>query len=313
MLEIILSSKKPVLVEVLNAKAEVSSIKQKYITFDAPVNFNFKYNFLGENSIVYNAEFSFTNNNLVCNNPHIKVVCFEQNKYLVQILQQNSFFLQKKVKKIQLNNVFYNFYQNGLIEIESSNEMLFSEIYDFHIIDADVLPLNNGFVACKLFGAQQDACLILNNNFVEVDFAFNSIIEPTENGYKILTTVNDIARHGVVKNFVITNTATLHDEYSVYLKGRPIMPSNQNVVPLCFAQCIKAKDYVLAKSFLSEDLKAVAKPEHLANFFGDFVNVYTDIFNGDINTLCFEYQQNKNYYIKKYNFKLNSQKIVNIS
>ena len=227
-------------------------------------------------------------------------------------LQKNAVFLQKKVKKLQNGDITYNFYQNGLVEVESQNEILFSEIYDFEILDADILTLNNGFVALKLFGGKEEACIVLNDKFMELDFFENAIIEKTDDGYKVLIDFKDIAGHGLVKEYKIEDASNLVDEYSVYLKGRPNMPSNNNVVPLYFAECIKAKDYTLAKQLLCDELKDIAKKEHLTNYFGNFVYVDTDWFKNEKNILCFEYQKNKKNFVKKHIFVLQDGQIVNI-
>lgn len=312
MFEILLSSKVPMEVNILNTKFLVSNSKKKLIKFDENRAFSVQYNFAGKNSVVYCADFVFENENLTTNNQNFKIVNYEPNKFLVEILQQNCVFLQKKIKKIKNNDAFYSFYQNGLVEIESQTEILFSEIYDFEILDAEILNLNNDFVAIKLFGESDEACIILNDKFIELDFFKNAIVEKTEQGFKVLIDIKDIARHGLVKEYQITETANLVDEYSVYLKGRPILPSNANVVPLFFAECIRAKDFSLAKNMLCDELKDSAKQEHLANFFGGFLSFDADCWTNEKNVLCFEYQKNNKKYIKKYTFALQNDKIVNI-
>ena len=312
MFEILLSSKVPMEVNILNTKFLISNSKQKLVKFDENKPFGLQYNFAGKNSVVYSAEFSFFNGNLVSKNENVKIIKYDENKFLVKILQKNAVFLQKKVKKLQKADLFFSFYQNGLVEIESQNEILFSEIYDFEILDADILDLKNDFLALKLFGASDEACVVLNNKFMEIDFFENCLIEKTEQGYKVLIDLKDIAGHGLVKEYAISETSTLIDEYSVYLKGRPTMPSNVNIVPLFFVECIKAKDFTLAKNMLCEELKDSAKQEHLANFFGNFVAVDVDYFSNEKNILCFEYQKNQQKYIKKYAFLIKNDKILNI-
>lgn len=311
MLEILLSSKVPMQVEILNTKFTVSNIKQKLLKFDTPTVFNLQYNFDGKNSIVYCAEFTFKNNNLLCDNKNFKIIKYDENKFLVQILQKNCNFLQKKVKKLQIDDAFFNFYQNGLIEIETKNEMLFTEIYDFEIVNAEVVILNNGYYALKLFG-DSDAVVVLNDKFFDVGFYQNSIIEKTEHGFKLLTDLKDIAKHGLVKEFKIQNGLELVEEYSVYLQGKPILPSNLSIIPLYFLECIKAKDYTMAKGFLCDDLKNTATQEHLINFFGDFTDILLNSFNNDSSVLCLEYCQNQLNFTKDYNFLIKDEKIYNI-
>ena len=135
MFEILLSSKVPTEVEILNAKFVVSCSKQKLVRFDEEKSFALKYNFAGKNSVVYSANFYFANENLLSDNQNLKIINYDKNKFLVKILQKNAVFLQKKVKKLQIDDIFFNFFQNGLMEIEAQNEILFSEIYDFEILD----------------------------------------------------------------------------------------------------------------------------------------------------------------------------------
>ena len=125
---------------------------------------------------------------------------------------------------------------------------------------------------------------------------------------KVLTNLCDIAGHGIVEIFKFDDDIKKADEYTVYMSGQPKTNVCPKTLPIYFLECIKAKDYKQAKKCLSDGLFQKAKLEHVAEFFGDFVDV--DIFDDKI---YLEYiDLGGNYFAKKYNFLLDDGKIADI-
>lgn len=312
MIEFLLQSAAPLWVKIGGYNFYVDHSSKKLLRLKAENSFDIKYHFAELDSVVCCAKIAFKNGECHCNNKNIKVVKCQKNRFLLQILQKNGCFLQKKVKKLCKNNFVFNFFENGLIEIETEDEIKFSKIFDCQILDARVDFLAGGFVAIGVVGGQSENVVLLSSNFVEVGFFENSVFEKTTSGCKILADLKDIAGHGLVRVFDFENGAKLVDEYAVYLSGNPKPPSNKNVLPVYFLECIKAKDFALAQKLLSPELCKVAKPKHLANYFGNFGAIYSNCFGQQSGEVWLEYFENKSSFAKKFCFQIEDEKICNI-
>lgn len=252
----------------------VAAKKAKLIQIEKLSEFDFQFFCNGFDSVIQCAKVFVDNQKIVKCSDNLRVVQLTQKTYFVEISAKKHDFLHKKVKKIVKNGIFFNFFQNGAIEIENETSLLFCESYHFLTSDADVLELKNGCYALKLFGEnKKEKSVILNQNYSSVVELESAIVEPTENGFKVLTDLHDIARHGIVETFEIDDDIVKVDEYSVYLSGAPQNKFNPNVLPTYFLQCIKANDFKEAKNCLSVNLSQKVKPEHLKNYFGNFDDI----------------------------------------
>ena len=310
MFEIYLMAKKPLTIVLNGTKINISKSDKKILKLDEPKTLNLDYYFTNCASQIFHSKIHFTDGEYICEDEKVQVIKIKENSYFLLFLQENECFLQKKCKKIVKNGQIFTFYQNGLMEIETENSVLFSEIYDFEITDAEVLDLKNNYFAVLLFGKnEKEFSIIFNGEFVEI-INFNScVIENTENGFKVLTNLFDIAGHGLVEVFEIGEDIKKVDEYSVYMNNAPRREFNTNVLPVYFLQCIKAKDYSEAKKCLSQTLKAKARVEHLSQFFGNFINI---ILQDDKIYLQYVNSFNR-YFAKQFTFDIGNNKIQNIT
>lgn len=292
-----------------NCGVVVSKISQKRITLDMQKTLCFDLYFLNMEQNVFHKKIVFNGTKFVCDDKFLHLVKIDENLYFVKILTQNDCFFAKKVKKISKNGLFFNFFQNGVIEIENETELLYSEKNDIKIIDATVLQLKNNHYAIKLFGENEtEQTVVINNFFVPVLVFDSCVVESIEKGFKVLTNLYDIAGHGIVEVFEIDDDIKKTDEYTVYINGEPNKNKNVNVLPVFFLECIRAKDYTEAKKCLSSSLSQKAKLEHLKAYFGDFIGI--DVFN---NKIYLEYcDENECYFARQYNFLLKDEKIENI-
>lgn len=312
MIDFILTSETPIEVIFQNTNFRVSKFDQKIIKLAEEKSFSLNYIFAnksGLNNLLVNCvdgEF-FTDNN------NVKLIKYSTTKYKIEILKNNNKFSYKKIKKINNNDCIYNFYENGVVEIETNEHVKFSNMYNLCITDAEVVNLNNNFVGLKLFENENSTCIILNPEFYEVFRFENSILETTENGFKILKILNDVAQHGIVIEYDISEEINIADEYSVYLKNKPINDFNTAVLPMYFLQCIKAKDYKEAKTCLVEDLKQKVSIKHLENFFGNFIEIdYVDKKENQYECGLL-YQEKNNFFVKNYLILIKNDKILNIN
>lgn len=271
---------------------------------------SFEYYFLNEYSFIYNVHIIF-NGASFSKVKNLVITKINNNLILIKILHKNDVFLIKKCKKVEKSGLFFNFYQNGLVEIETNAEQKLSEAFDCDIVDADVMEMKNNYYCLKLIGKNSEMALILDNNIVPIMQLNTAIIEITENGFKSLTNLNDIACHGLVEIFELTdNDVKKIDEYSVFLKSKPLNTFNVNVLPIYFLQCVKAKDFAEAKNCLSGDLKLKVSAEHLSAYFGNFNDI---VCLKSKYYLTYKQQENNLFFVKECEFNILNGKIANIN
>jgi hypothetical protein len=309
MFEIFLETKKPLTILLDSAKFTVSKFNPVKLNLSETKSFSFDYFYNGDNSIIHHCRLDFVDGNFVSSLQNIRIIKMGQNAICIQFLDKIECFLQKKCKKIAKNDLIFNFYQNGIVDIEDDSSVKFCKNFDFEIVDADVVGLTNNFYAINLFGKfDLEKTIILNNAFEDVLCFDNCILEPTENGFKVLCNLYDIASHGVVQLYQINQEASLVEQYTVYLKEYPNNMFNPNILPIYFLQNIKAQDFAEAKKCLSQQLQLKVKSDHLKTYFGDFCDIL--IINQQIYLI---YQANSNkYFAKNFNFVVAEGKIVEI-
>ena len=310
MIEIFLLSQKPITILLNGVKIDISKTDKKVLKFDEAKNISFDYYFTNSASNIFHSKVEFVDDEYYSSDENLSLVKVKENKYILKFLLKNECFLPKKCKKMQKNGLIFNFFQNGMVEIENESSLLFSEQYDFEIIDADILELKNNYFALKLYGKNEhEKGIILNSSFAQIICFDSAIIESTETGFKVLTNLFDIAGHGLVEVFEINEDIKKVDEYSVYLNGAPKRSFNLKVLPIYFLQCIRARDFNEAKRCLSQGLNAKAKIEHLSQFFGDFIDIIP--FN---NQFLLEYVDDLNrHFTKSFQFDIQNNKIQNIN
>lgn len=294
---------------------EILKGKLKILEFNEQKNFEFDVLPKSELLQIQHIDINFDGENCFSNCKNLKIIKLNKNKYFLKIFTKNVKNCHKKCKKVLKNNIIFNFFENGLVEIENESELLLSEQFDFCVVDADVLELKDGVFCLKLYGTNNaEKSIVIDNNFLSVLSFDSAVVEVTENGFKVLTNLHDIACHGFVEVFEIDNQISKVDEYSVYLKGAPQNGFNQNVLPIYFLQCVKANDFYEAKRCLSNELSSKASAEHLKAYFGGFVDILS--FENKIYLI---YQDislsglNNNFFAKEVSFKIQDKKIVDIS
>ena len=273
MFKFILSCKDAINVQFQNHVFRVDELNEKLVEFSDSSSFSFDYFFAGNNSFNYHVEVVECDGRFNVFGDNVELISYGENLYKIEIKQKNMGFLQKKVKKTQKNGYFFNFFENGLIEIETEDKVLFSNSYNFNIEDASVLELKNNTFCLNIYDKDNSKSIIINNNFFEVLQFDNAVVESTETGFKVLIDTMDISSHGLVKIYEIDEDIVLVDEYSVYLKGKPINDFNNKIIPLHFLQCVRYKDFVEAKKWLSPELQAKVSVEHLSKYFGNFEEI----------------------------------------
>ncbi|MBO7508474.1 MAG: hypothetical protein J6T39_02385 [Clostridia bacterium] len=310
MFQIFLMSKIPITISISGTRFNISNTLVKKLEIDIGKTFEFDYFFTNSSSYIFHGKLNFVDDEFVCDDKNFHTIKMGDNSYILKFTTQNQCFLQKKCQKIKKNGYFFNFYQNGLVEIEDENNVLFCDETDFEILSAEVLELKNEFCAVKLFGKNNAERSVVFNQHFEPLFQFDTcILEATENGFKVLTNLKDIARHGLVEVFEIDEDVSKTNEYAVFMNEYAYNDFNIMVLPLYFMQCVRAGDYAEAKNCLTPKLQSRVKKEHLKQYFGEMLDRYVLE-----NNFYVETTNSKGARIaKKFCFTLEDGKIGNIS
>lgn len=283
----------------------------KKICFDNICDINFQIYSCNNPSLIFPVLIKFDQNRWFSTTKYANLTQISQNKYICEINICENLLNNKKSKKIILDSLCFNFFENGNIEIESENNLLFSENFDIKIENAKVISLDNNFYAINIFSSNdKEKTIIINNEFKCEKIFENAIFEKTENGFKVLQEVFDIANHGIVSIYNFDNGLKKIDEYSVYMKNHTLNNFAPKVLPLYFLQCVKANDFSQAKRFLTENIKQKVSNQGIKSYFGDFVDVVC--FENDF-YLKYQNSQKWNFDAKKCQFSINDGKITSIN
>lgn len=310
MFEILLKSNQKFGVIMQSCNFYVDSDKQKKIVVEDTQDINFEFYFCNQSSLVYPACLQFDGTRWVTESKYISITKISEQKYICEITKNVADNMQEKTKKITINQIYFNFYCNGVVEIESDNNLLFCENFDFSIKNASVVELDKGYYALNLFSAENtEKTILINQSFASVMTFDNAIFEKTENGFKVLQQLFDIANHGLVQVYQFEDDIKLVDEYTVYIKNHALNKFSTQVLPIYFLQCVKANDFGEAKTCLADSIRQKVSNQGLKAYFGEFVDIL--IFEGGI---YLKYLTNtpQNYVTKKCQFALQDGKISKI-
>lgn len=281
MFEILLKTNQKFGINIQGHNFYVDAEKPKLFEIDDIDDINFEFYFCNQPSLIYSVCLTFDGTRWVTDSKYVSVTKIGEQKYICEITKNMPDIACQKVKKIAINQMFFSFYQNGLVQIETENSLLFAENFDFATQNATVLELTGGCYAINLFSANNtEKTIVLNSSFASVMMIENAIFEKTENGFKVLQELFDIANHGIVQKYQIDDDIKLVDEYAVYTKNHSLKKFSPQVLPIYFLQCVKAKDFSEAKKCLAENIGQKVSNSGLKAYFGDFVDIL--IFENEI-------------------------------
>ena len=153
-------------------------------------------------------------------------------------------------------SVFFEF----VLKVDSFKEYLFKDFVALHIVantgEAVLVEKDEKFY----FWECQD--FLLNNS--KISFVLDE---------------KTIAGHGQKVEIDCGNFEIKKD--LVYLKGEPLGVKAESLLPFAFFEAVKLKDIVLAKNYLSSNLKEIATQEMFESYFGDFKKIKPYNFHKD--------------------------------
>ena len=159
---------------------------------------------------------------------------------------------------------------------------------------------------------ESDFLLVFHKNSGEF-YEFCGNVEITENSIIAVTNAHTLQKHGNLIEYEITEEKLIEkNKESVYLEQKPaaIPPFLSHIA---FFEALKQKDYFLAETFLSEELKESLSKEHLQEFFSDFDSILQISHNGKSKIATISNQNEKTAEGKLFYLEYENSKISNIT
>ncbi|MCL2539963.1 MAG: hypothetical protein FWE53_00815 [Firmicutes bacterium] len=146
-----------------------------------------------------------------------------------------------------------------------------------------------------------------------LDLTADKIEAGSDNSITSLALANDIAKHGYVEKYVLSESGfSLAESYTVYMNEKPQLTANPHLMPYAFMEAINISNLPLARKYLSEDLSTALNNEHLLTFFGDYSEVCWHNYADTPTSLAVIYGDNLRE-AKIFNFVIDDGKITNIT
>ena len=194
---------------------------------------------------------------------------------------------------------------NIMLEEEKFVHKFSERLYDFKIRAFE----NVVFVTGKCIDG--DICVVFHKNqkqFLE----FYGDIEITPNKICAVKKLHTLARHGELVEYEINeNCFNLVSCEPIYLGGKPAFIS-PFLSHIAFFEALKVKDYMLAKSYLTDEFATNIQPEHFAEFFGEFEQVIPLKEKGQTKVALLQKRGNNDFFGKTYALEFENNKIKNI-
>ncbi len=159
---------------------------------------------------------------------------------------------------------------NPLKFIVSTKEKSYNYNIDYKLTSPELINL--GGSCCVSAKMQNDDYLLLfdGKSFIELV----GDIEIEKNSITAICKIKSSSKHG--KQMVIdfnSNGIKVLSEDLVYLDGKPKIPKFVGAKNLAFLHAIMVKDFMLARTFLHDNLSKELTDEHFIKYFGDFDKV----------------------------------------
>ncbi len=102
----------------------------------------------------------------------------------------------------------------------------------------------------------------------------------------------------------------LFQEKTIYQNNSPKLFDNMLLLPYAFLESIKAKNYKLARQYITSTMSNKLSDKTLSTFFGDIKHITHDIYNDKV---CIIYSEQNKFVAKDYVFEYQNNKISNIN
>ncbi|MBQ8749412.1 MAG: hypothetical protein IJZ29_02980 [Clostridia bacterium] len=288
-----------------NAKLKVSFDNEFYLQV-FPIDDENKY-------LPFIAKFEYKERTLKTASTLISIIKYSDTIYDLNIIPTQTLLNNKSKLKKTINNPNEKqlLYENGKLQITSNNKTLSFNINKpltrpkFSYCENHIMLSSKEPIGTHLYIIDE------RNNKIKYIFC-TSFKQEVENITTILN-LNDYAKHLQITKYNL-NTLEISDKYIAY-KQPPKTMKNIKIIPYCFMQNIKAKDFKEARKYLEKEFESQLTNETLTSYFDKFVNITTpQVITPLPLTVCLLYKQSPRYFTTRYfSFEFNNEnKITNI-
>ena len=186
------------------------------------------------------------------------------------------------------NNYFYHTLDYQLefvkaVEIDNCLHILLSKANDYYY-----LKIKNDNIQCS--------CLLSDASFLK---------------NQLVATIPyfDMAKHGKLIEISFVKPYG-YNEKIIYLNKKPKLIENPLLLPYAFVESIKAKNFKLARFYMTKTMSEKLSNETLQSFFGNIKSITHDTYNDKI---CIITKNNNVFVAKDYTFDFEDNKISNIN
>lgn len=181
-------------------------------------------------------------------------------------------------------------------------ENYFAENIKMRLTRYEIFFLGN-FIMLYGSSKNKDYLLILDKrDFSKKVFIADKIVID-KNVVEINLICKDYTKHALYQKLEIGEEIKEKEYTLFYEKGEPCIAVNTLIVPLAFLECVKTKNYSLAREYLSKQLSKKLTDKHLKKFFGEI----DEIIYHDGLYIC----HSDSY--REYKFEFENSKIKNIT
>ncbi len=100
------------------------------------------------------------------------------------------------------------------------------------------------------------------------------------------------------------------DQKSIYIEKQPKIVTDLRLIPFAFVESIKAKNYKLARQYITKNMSSRLSDDILSGFFGNIINISHDIYNDKLAVIT---KKEEIFVAKDYEFEFENGKISNIN
>lgn len=269
-----------------------------------------------KNSLPFATALNFKKNTLTCDKKQISIIRFPENNYLLIVkpflfYYPNSFETKSQTLTFGNTNHLISWLENETSSIKISSKQANYKINVFSPIYNVKFKTKGNFLLgyCNQENNKNLVFLIKyeNSTYYPYSILNADILEETPNEIITYSKLNDFAGHGQINTFKIENDIT-QTTTLVYNFDQPFIAKHKEFVPFAFFEAIKVKNYKLARIYMTKTLSEKLTNTHLETFFGSFLYPHQTLsptYNPE--EIALIYKEEKNYYAKVFNLKLNNQ------
>lgn len=254
------------------------------------------------NLLSYAVTLVISENILQTKNQHINIKEVKVGEYEIELLpfelKTNSFH---KISKANISGYEIRLHQgkNNYISVDDGTDIFFKEFFG-KVLRYEFFEMS-GKPASKITTEEEQILFIFDSEKEDFFVFKGQQIDINNNEFTLTYEFFDFAKHATEKKYIINEDGKVEmlEQELLYIKENPQKTRVASIIPYAFFEAIKAKNFLLAKEYLTPFLAQSVSMEMLEEYFGDFENIKP-----------YNFQKDKGYFININN--KNSSKIFRL-